>query len=76
MSENKTNTNNIDETENNAVDTKENVKAESENKSVEDSDDYIAFSSPKQEKNNKFVAAKADGAASNVYDWLKSRFSA
>ena len=62
MSENKTNTNNIDETENKAVDTKENVKAESENKSVEDSGDYIAFSSPEQEKSNKFVAAKADGA--------------
>lgn len=72
LSENKTNTNNIDETENKAVDTKENVKAESENKSVENSGDYIAFSIPEQEKSNKFVAAKADGAASNVYDWLKS----
>ena len=70
MSENKTNTN---ETENNVV---ENTTAETQNQNieVEDSGDYIAFSNPEKDKqkSNKFVAAKADGGASNFYDWVKS----
>lgn len=70
MSENKTNTN---ETENNVV---ENTTAETQNQNieVEDNGDYIAFSNPEKDKqkSNKFVAAKADGGASNFYDWVKS----
>ena len=72
MSENKTNTN---ETENNVV---ENTTAETQNQNieVEDSGDYIAFSNPEKDKqkSNKFVAAKADGVASNFYDWVNQLY--
>ncbi|WP_405354047.1 signal peptidase I [Ruminococcus sp.] len=68
MSENKANTN---ETENNTV---ENTEAEVKTDNKDESSDYIAFSNPEKNnaKSNKFVAAKADGGASNFYDWIKS----
>lgn len=68
MSEEKIITN---ETENKAV---ENTKAESKNEITDESGDYIAFSNSDKNINrgNIFLAAKVDGGAANVYDWIKS----